>query len=828
MRKTTPKRWISLLTAVFMFVSSFAPVNLGALLPELQAAEAVSGRLTHIKACHITEEMLNKAVFYEECDDSDFKKLHKVQKPYGITAYALEETITDTGLFKSSLTGLELEIYQALERVNLTCQNNGMSFTYPATGSDLEGAVTKIKGAYKEALYAYEYDHLEKLYWQLNNGIGLAYEGETDAGYSFRLYYKTVENSQVAGYTEALEAQAKARVSAAVASISAHPGIYDKLYYANQWVCENCEYDYLNAPKGSREEYYAHSMMGLLIDGRGVCETYAKTFKILCQRMNLPCIVVISDNHAFNYVKVDGNWYMVDCTWNDGIGSHTMYFLCSNSPYIDRDSHVPVGPLSYPNTSKTNYEKTSHNWDAGRVTEKAGCESSGTMTFYCTDPGCQASKTEIIEGIGHKFVFESTTSTCTVYGIDTYRCVYCDETETKTSKSLLNHKYSSVNIYVFNDDYTACDIYRTCDTCGREFDLGDGTVMVVSDQKASCTTDGQRQLKIAYTIHTGNVTSTGTTTKYETSPALGHAYEETERRLPANGNDGYVKSTCMRCGDVMTESLRCKDQTITVTKEKATSPLTKATFNVGKTLQLAVSGAMTKVEYLSSDSKIATVSSTGLIKGVKPGLVDITVKAKGDSIYRSSNTVTIKIDVRPGITTSLKASNVSAGVKLTWEKVANVKGYDIYCNDVKIGSASASAVTYTDKTKRTNGTKLSYKVVAYAVNGASTEGKKVTTYCVLGPVISTLKNTAAKTLTVNYSKVAGNTKITGYQVQYSTSSSFASPKTVTVSKNSTLKATIKSLTKGKIYYVRVRSYKKVTAGNFYSCWSAKKSLKITK
>ena len=36
------------------------------------------------------------------------------------------------------------------------------------------------------------------------------------------------------------------------------------------------------------------------------------------------------------------------------------------------------------------------------------------------------------------------------------------------------------------------------------------------------------------------------------------------------------------------------------------------------------------------------------------------------------------------------------------------------------------------------------------------------------------------------------------------------------------------LTKGKTYYVRVRSYKTVSGTKYYSAWSSKKSVKISK
>ena len=76
-------------------------------------------------------------------------------------------------------------------------------------------------------------------------------------------------------------------------------------------------------------------------------------------------------------------------------------------------------------------------------------------------------------------------------------------------------------------------------------------------------------------------------------------------------------------------------------------------------------------------------------------------------------------------------------------------------------------------------------------------------------------------LTVKYKKVSKNCK--GYQIQISTSKSFFDPTTKTTTKT---KLTIKKLTKGKTYYVRVRAYNKSGSSKVYGKWSAVKSVTI--
>ena len=93
--------------------------------------------------------------------------------------------------------------------------------------------------------------------------------------------------------------------------------------------------------------------------------------------------------------------------------------------------------------------------------------------------------------------------------------------------------------------------------------------------------------------------------------------------------------------------------------------------------------------------------------------------------------------------------------------------------------------------------------------------------------ISSLKSSKKATMVVKAAKLSG---ITGYQIQYSTSSKFAKGKTKTVKVKTTkaLSKTIKGLKSGKKYYVRVRAYKTSGKKTVYSKFTAVKSVKIKK
>lgn len=49
----------------------------------------------------------------------------------------------------------------------------------------------------------------------------------------------------------------------------------------------------------------------------GACMSYAHSFRFLCDRAGIPCILIQSQDHQWNQVYVDGKWWDVDVTSSD-------------------------------------------------------------------------------------------------------------------------------------------------------------------------------------------------------------------------------------------------------------------------------------------------------------------------------------------------------------------------------------------------------------------------------------------------------------------------------------------------------------------------------
>lgn len=267
--------------------------------------------------------------------------------------------------------------------------------------------------------------------------------------------------------------------------------------------------------------------------------------------------------------------------------------------------------------------------------------------------------------------------------------------------------------------------------------------------------------------------------------------------------------------------------TFTITKgsQTVTATAKSSSIGVGKTTQITAKG-IGAITYQSDNTGIATVNSKGVVTAKKVGTVKITVNAAGDTNYKAGKkTVTIK--VVPAATTSVSATNTTSGVKISWKKVTGATGYYVYRSDKKIATVKGNtSVSYVDASAKTNGTKYSYKIYAYAATGKGLASKTAVSYYMAKPGTPVLSSNKAAKVKVTW-KI--NTKATGYQLMYSYDSGYKdSPKTITIKDKNTLAKTISNLKKGKKVYIKMRSYKVVSDVKYYSPWSSSKSIVVKK
>lgn len=122
--------------------------------------------------------------------------------------------------------------------------------------------------------------------------------------------------------------------------------------------------------------------------------------------------------------------------------------------------------------------------------------------------------------------------------------------------------------------------------------------------------------------------------------------------------------------------------------------------------------------------------------------------------------------------------------------------------------------------------KATITITAGATEAYTKTVKRVTvTVNPTGTTFRSVYNAKGKKLKAYWKK---NSSIIGYQLQYGTSKQFTNCKTVTLKSAKYTGAVRTKLRKGKTYYVRIRTYKKVGGKTYYSAWSKTRQVNIVR
>ncbi len=93
------------------------------------------------------------------------------------------------------------------------------------------------------------------------------------------------------------------------------------VYDINNYIIDRAEYHHPTADQ-KIDRTTKRTAYGVLIEGSGVCSSYARAFQFVLRNLNLSCLVDIGKagggGHAWSLVRMAGDeWYIVDATWND-------------------------------------------------------------------------------------------------------------------------------------------------------------------------------------------------------------------------------------------------------------------------------------------------------------------------------------------------------------------------------------------------------------------------------------------------------------------------------------------------------------------------------
>lgn len=117
---------------------------------------------------------------------------------------------------------------------------------------------------------------------------------------------------------------------------------YEKELFVHDYLANNVEYD----RSSNAYDHAAQTQVGALLEGRAVCEGISKAAALLLQEAGVDCGCLFNREHMWNVIRLDGEYYHLDVTWDLRDGYRNMDFFNLTDAVILRDSDHDhrVGP----------------------------------------------------------------------------------------------------------------------------------------------------------------------------------------------------------------------------------------------------------------------------------------------------------------------------------------------------------------------------------------------------------------------------------------------------------------------------------------------------
>lgn len=112
----------------------------------------------------------------------------------------------------------------------------------------------------------------------------------------------------------------------------------EKLEKINHYIVSNIKYD---------DSLSISDWINALDKKKGICHAYAEIFQRMTALCNLESRIVTSPTHAFNAVKLNGEWKFFDSCWN--IYSEKQWFNLTYEELLEKDKIYPAYDGTYNN-----------------------------------------------------------------------------------------------------------------------------------------------------------------------------------------------------------------------------------------------------------------------------------------------------------------------------------------------------------------------------------------------------------------------------------------------------------------------------------------------
>ena len=482
-----------------------------------------------------------------------------------------------------------------------------------------------------------------------------------------------------------------------------------------------------------------------------------------------------------------------------------------------------------------------HNWGEWYydALQKPTCTSDGIRIKTCKDTGCTASKWETVKATGHKYSSEWTvdvSANCMNTGIKSHHCTKC-ESKKDVTRIPVSNNHTPGGAWLIgksasckNEGYN----YRNCTICGAEAERTiiakkEHSLKTINARTVTCTVDG----------HTGNkkCSSCGVIVEYGTTiKATGHKPSDwIIETQPTATTDGYKYKECTVCY----EQIESEVIKYVVSLETPSVKIANSAKGIKVTWGNIANAENYIVYRRAYDEKTKKWSSWSRIKTgctgtsytdtkVKLGIsYRYTVRAvNGEVMSAYTSTSTLKYNLTP----TVKISNASTGITVSWSTAANATGYTVYRSEYNtktkkwsswknMGTAKADKTSWTDKSVKSG---VIYKYTVRACNNTFKSSYKASAKLLYLAQPTVTAKAVSNGINVNWTQCSGSKGYTVYRAEYNTTTKkWSSWKNMGTAKPDKKSWTDKSAKKGVTYKYTVRAVN----GDYKSSYKASGSVK---
>lgn len=194
----------------------------------------------------------------------------------------------------------------------------------------------------------------EELYWAVEGGATPVFSGNTSTAYKL---YNTAKDILVENISNSMTT-------------------YERILSIYDYIAYSSIYDYkalsMSTASGNNstiyKAFYLESILNTKDTRIAVCDGYSKTFSLLCNMEGIECYRVVGvaqtsttlGSHAWNKVKLNDKWYVVDITWTEytlsdavkktsNVFTQDTYEVLGHRYFMVSDSYVENDHFAYNN-----------------------------------------------------------------------------------------------------------------------------------------------------------------------------------------------------------------------------------------------------------------------------------------------------------------------------------------------------------------------------------------------------------------------------------------------------------------------------------------------